>query len=57
MWTFLFIVLLVVLGIAAMRIATPEYYSPRCCMGLANLFIKEHEEKEKAACDKDKSGS
>ncbi|MDR3175555.1 MAG: hypothetical protein LBU06_03355, partial [Desulfovibrio sp.] len=57
MWTFLFIVLLVVLGIAAMRIAKPEYYSPRCCMGLAQLFIKEHEEKEKAACGKEKSDS
>ncbi|MDR2800474.1 MAG: hypothetical protein LBB52_04300 [Desulfovibrio sp.] len=57
MWTFLFIALLVVLGIAAMRIAKPEYYSPRCCMGLAHLFIKEHEEKEKASCDRDKAGS
>jgi hypothetical protein len=46
--------LLVCLGIAAvciaaLRIAGPEHYSPRCCMGLALQAIKDAEEKGKGA--------
>ena len=37
-----------VVCIAALRIAKPEYYSPRCCMSLALQTIKDAEEKEKA---------
>ena len=37
-----------VVCIAALRIAKPEFYSPRCCMGLALQTIKDAEEKEKA---------
>jgi hypothetical protein len=33
--------------VAALRIAKPEYYSPRCCMGLALQVIKDAEEKER----------
>jgi hypothetical protein len=35
------------LCIAALRIAKPEHYSPRCCMGLALQTIRDAEEKDK----------
>lgn len=34
------------LGLAAIRIARPEYYAPKCCMGIARQIIKEYEAKE-----------
>ncbi|MDR0826258.1 MAG: hypothetical protein LBN33_00025 [Desulfovibrio sp.] len=52
MWTFLFGAVVVVLCIAAMRIAKPEYYSPRCCSGLAHQIIQEYKAKEKAEKEK-----
>ena len=36
-----------VLCIAALRIAKPEHYSPRCCMGLALRTIRDAEERDK----------
>ncbi|MDR2124839.1 MAG: hypothetical protein LBP38_07680 [Desulfovibrio sp.] len=43
MTTFLILAGILAVGIAAMRIAKPEYYSPKCCMGLAYRIIKDHE--------------
>jgi hypothetical protein len=55
---------IVVVCIAALRIAKPEYYSPRCCMGLALQAIKEAEDKDKGegsapdgACSQARSGT
>ncbi|MDR1359366.1 MAG: hypothetical protein LBJ82_00145 [Deltaproteobacteria bacterium] len=47
MTSLLIILGIAVLCVAAMRLAKPEYYSPRCCMGLAVQAIKEAQEKER----------
>ncbi|MDR2162171.1 MAG: hypothetical protein LBO77_08565 [Desulfovibrio sp.] len=57
MATLLILLGLAVVCIAALRIAKPEYYSPRCCMSIALQAIKEDEQKRKAAPPAGKSRS
>jgi hypothetical protein len=51
MMTFLILAGILAVGIAAMRIATPEYYSPKCCMGLAHRIIRDHDAAGKCAAE------
>jgi hypothetical protein len=57
MLTFLILAGMLVLGIAAMRIAKPEYYSPKCCMGIAYRIIKDHEVAGKRATENEAGGT
>jgi hypothetical protein len=51
MTTFLILAGILAVGIVAMRIAKPEYYSPKCCMGIAYRIIKDHETAGKCATE------
>jgi hypothetical protein len=42
MLTFLILAGILAVGVAAMRIAGPEYYSPKCCMGIAYRIVSDH---------------
>jgi hypothetical protein len=57
MTTFLILAGILAVGIAAMRIAKPEYYAPKCCMGVAFRIIKDHEAAGKCATENEAEGS
>ncbi|MDR1686423.1 MAG: hypothetical protein LBR82_08310 [Desulfovibrio sp.] len=57
MMTFLILAGILAVGIAAMRIAKPEYYSPKCCMGIAYRIIKDHEAAGKCATENGTAGT
>ncbi|MDR2605038.1 MAG: hypothetical protein LBC55_06780 [Desulfovibrio sp.] len=57
MLTFLILAGILALGIAAMRIAKPEYYSPKCCMGIAYRIVKDHEAAAECATENSAGGT